>query len=91
MLKVSDFKGAGAQSAPEEKRMKIQILRQTVAAGQPVVEGQTVEVPDAEARFLISIGKAQAVEAVKNSEIETADAPMEHVETADLKAPRKRK
>lgn len=41
--------------------MKVRFLRNTVAAGSIHTEGQIADLSDAEARFLISIKKAEAV------------------------------
>ena len=41
--------------------MNILILQNTVADGRMVAAGQTVDVPDADARLLVRMGKAVAV------------------------------
>lgn len=41
--------------------MKIQILRDTVAGGQAVKVGDVIEASDADARYLLAVGKAEAV------------------------------
>ena len=72
--------------------IKVKITRNTVANKQAVVEGQIVELPDSEAKFLIGIKKAVLVETKGRSDpaIETADmqAP---IETADVKRPKVKK
>ena len=68
---------------------KIKIIRSTVAGGQAVNEGQIIDVSDGDARVLIGMGKAVAV--VDASAIETADAPVGVIETADAAKPPKRK
>lgn len=40
--------------------MRVEITRQTKANGQTVVPGDVVDMPDNEARYLISIAKARA-------------------------------
>jgi hypothetical protein len=40
--------------------MQIEILRRTSIAGRPVLAGEVVDASDADARFLIGSGKAQA-------------------------------
>ena len=64
--------------------MKIKILRGTVVNGEAVVEGQVVETSEADAAFLITLGKATAI---AEPTIETADKPAVSVETADIKPP----
>lgn len=74
--------------------MKVRIVRNTVAQGQPVEVGQILELPEADARLLIAAGKAVAEESVTISdqpEIETADLKTDAVESADIKSPRKKK
>ena len=66
--------------------MKIKILRGTVVNGEAVVEGQVVETSEADAAFLITLGKATAI---AEPTIETADKPAVAVETADVKPPKK--
>ena len=71
--------------------MRIVIIRATVAGGVPCDVDQVVDVPETEAKFLIGIGKAKEYQVASRSKmIETADQPMENVETADAKGPRKR-
>ena len=70
--------------------MKIKILRNTVANKIAVLEGQIVDVPDAEGKYLIGIGKAVAVEVKGAKPIETADMPVQ-AETADVKGPKRKK
>ncbi len=41
--------------------MKIRILRDTVAGGQAVKAGDVIEASDADARYLLAVGKAEAV------------------------------
>lgn len=43
--------------------MQVKILRTTIADGQVVRAGQVYDLSDADARLLLQIGKAQAVEA----------------------------
>lgn len=47
--------------------MKVKILRNTVANKRPVEVGEIIDLPDAEARFLIAIGKAEAVKLSKKA------------------------
>jgi hypothetical protein len=39
--------------------MRIEILRRTSFAGQPLLAGEVVNVPDRDARYLVGIRKAQ--------------------------------
>ena len=70
--------------------MKIKMMRNTVVGGQDVSEGQLVEASEAEARYLIGIGKAVAVS--ESPSIETGDAAAaDAIETTDaVKSPRKK-
>lgn len=55
--------------------MKIKILRDTVAGGQPVKAGQEVEASDADARYLLTVDKAVLVSAAAKPE--PASEPVE--------------
>lgn len=81
---------SAGESQPAEKSvmMRIKILRNTVAGGVTVNEGQIVEVPDVEARFLIGLHKAEAVEGEKP--VETADAEEPNIETTAKRSPKKK-
>lgn len=48
--------------------MKIEILRNTIADGKPVKAGDTVEVSDNNAKTLVMLGKAKAVESASKSQ-----------------------
>lgn len=45
--------------------MKIKITRTTVANKQFVLAGQVYDLPDADARLLVQLGKAEAVDGVE--------------------------
>lgn len=73
--------------------MKIRITSNTIADKKQVYVGDVLDLPEAEARFLIEAGKAVEDKSVIISdqpEIETADA-QPAMETADIKSPRKKK
>ena len=70
--------------------MKVKIKRNTVAAGVTVNEGQVIDLPETEARFLIQIGKAEAVETADAPKVETADASPE-METTNRPNPKSKK
>ena len=88
MLTTNNTGGLANRQSPQEiKLMKVKILRNTVANGQPVEVGQIVDVSESDAAMLIGIGKA---EAVNEKAIETADAHVARgvaVETADKAKP----
>ncbi len=71
--------------------MKIKIIRNTVVNGVAANEGQVVDAPERDAKFLISIGKAVAFQEPESPTIETADAVHPVVETADVKPPKRKK
>ena len=73
MLTTKNTAGlVASQPGQESKRMKIKILRGTVVNGEAVTEGQVVETSEADAAYLINLGKAIAI---GEPVIETADAP----------------
>lgn len=57
--------------------MKVRILKQTSIAGVPARVGDVVEVSEADARYLLGVGKAIAVTEEPAAEIEppTVEAP----------------
>jgi len=57
--------------------MKVKITRNTVANGTPVMIGEVVEMSENEARFLIAIMKAEAVNSPMPSPIERCDTDIE--------------
>ncbi len=73
--------------------MKIKIIRNTVVNGEAVNEGQIVDAPEQDARYLISLHKAEAYQETASPAIETADAvqPVGVIETADVKPPKRKK
>lgn len=75
-----------SQPPMENKLMKVKIVRNTVASGKPVFEGESHELPEAEAKFLIAIGKAEAAKAEKAA-APAAAAP--EPEPAEAEAPEK--
>ena len=64
--------------------MKVLINRPTFLRGQPLVPGAKIEVSEAEARELISAGKAVPF----REEVETAELPRAAVEVADAPQPK---
>lgn len=89
MLTSKNMSGlVNSQPTQETTLMKIKITRNTVAGGQPVNEGQVVDVSEADARTLIAMGKA--IRYAESPAIETADAAPVAVETADVKPPAKK-
>lgn len=92
MLKTSNAGGLVKSQPPQENvtMLKVKIIRATIANKQAVVEGQIVELSDHEAKFLIGIGKAVAVESKgKAAPIETAMLEP-NAESTDMKSPRKK-
>lgn len=66
--------------------MKVKIIRNTVAGGVPVFIDDVVGLPDQEAKYLISIGKAAPLS--PSGDIPPNAAHLEgDIETADLKKP----
>jgi hypothetical protein len=63
--------------------MKVKIIRPTIAQKRNVTPGEILDVPQHEAVQLIGAGKAVAV---KESAVETAERPMDVVETSDAPA-----
>lgn len=63
--------------------MKVKITRNTVANKVAVFEGEVHDLPESEAKFLIALGKAIAIETEpQQPKIETADAQQPQVEQA---------
>lgn len=62
------------QPLTEENTMQVKITRATVANGGPKAPGSVVDLPEAEARYLINMGKAagmdDSAEAPENREAE---------------------
>lgn len=61
--------------------MQIKITRNTIADGKPVRAGQVYDLPTAEARMLLQLGKAVAIESV-----EADEAPTEILDTVAAEA-----
>lgn len=60
--------------------MKIKVLKDTVAGGQAVKAGQVVDASDADARYLLAVGKAE--------EMTTEVCPMPEPVEAPKRKPR---
>ena len=63
--------------------MKVKIIRNTIAQKRQVAPGEILEVSKGEAVQLIGANKAIAL---KESAVETTDAPVAEVETTELPA-----
>jgi hypothetical protein len=81
---VSDHQRKG-----ESKTMKIKILRNTVAGGKAVLEGDVLELSEQEAKYLVAIKKAEVYVPIPEvgtfgeaGEMEFGEGGM--IETADL-------
>jgi hypothetical protein len=91
MLTTKNVSGLVKSQPTKEQTMRVKFIRNTVANGQAVNEGETHDVPEREAQMLIAMKRAVAVEAAPApAEIEMADARSESIETADVKRPRKK-
>ena len=65
----------------------VRILRGTVADGRPLACGEMLALNDAEAQYLIAVGKAERATVQESAVTE----PETLVETAERKAPLKRR
>lgn len=61
--------------------MQVKITRNTIADGKPVMAGQVYDLPAADARALLQLGKAVTVEAV-----EAVEAPPAVLDTVAAEA-----
>jgi len=76
-----------------EHKLRVRFIRNTIAQKQQVLEGDVLDLPEQEARFIVAAGKAVFVkeDAAPEVAIETADVKPEAMESTDVKSPRKKR